>query len=206
MLTTEVSAEQLERVRAIYAEAFPPELSADFDSLLADRLVVRVAGDGTPEGLAVLRPLGRTGWVFLRYYAVGVRGGGVGTAMLGELADLLGSEGAGLLVWDVEDPDEEGLAEEQVVEHRRRIAFYERAGGVLLPVTDYAPPHGDDLPGDEPSGRAPHLRLMCLPLAGAEVPPVRDVLLAAMTLRYDLDPQHPAVLRALASISAGSTG
>ncbi|WP_300646210.1 hypothetical protein [Nocardioides sp.] len=201
MLTTEVSAEQLERVRAIYAEAFPPELSADFDSLLADRLVVRVAGDGTPEGLAVLRPLGRTGWVFLRYYAVGVRGGGVGTAMLGELADLLGSEGSSLLVWDVEDPDEEGLAEEQVVEHRRRIAFYERAGAVLLPVTDYAPPHGDDL-GDH----VPHLRLMCLPLAGAEVPPVRDVLLAAMTLRYNLHPQHPAVLRALASVPAGSTG
>lgn len=197
MLTTEVSAGQLEQVRAIYAEAFPPELSADFDSLLADRLVVRVAEDGTAEGLAVLRPLEGTGWVFLRYYAVGVRGGGVGTAMLGELGDLLGSEGSRLLVWDVEDPDEEGISEEHVVEHRRRIAFYERAGGVLLPVTDYAPPHGDDL-GDH----VPHLRLMCLPLAGAEVPPTRDVLLAAMTLRYDLDPQHPAVLRALASVRA----
>ena len=197
MLTTEVSAGQLEQVRAIYAEAFPPELSADFDSLLADRLVVRVAEDGTAEGLAVLRPLGGTGWVFLRYYAVGVRGGGVGTAMLGELGDLLGSEGSRLLVWDVEDPDEEGISQEHVVEHRRRIAFYERAGGVLLPVTDYAPPHGDDL-GDH----VPHLRLMCLPLAGAEVPPTRDVLLAAMTLRYDLDPQHPAVLRALASVRA----
>lgn len=201
MLTTEVSAEQLERVRAIYAEAFPPELSADFDSLLADRLVVRVAEDGTPEGLAVLRPLGGTGWVFLRYYAVGVRGGGVGTAMLGELADLLGAEGHRLLVWDVEDPDEAGLSEAHVVEHRRRIAFYERAGGVLLPVTDYAPPHGEDL-----DGHVPHLRLMCLPLAGAGLPPTREVLLAAMTLRYDLDPQHPAVLRALASIPSGSTG
>lgn len=201
MLTTEVSTEQLEQVRAIYTDAFPPELSADFESLLADRLVVRVAGDGTPEGLAVLRPLGGTGWVFLRYYAVGVRGGGVGTRMLGELADLLAEEGNRLLVWDVEDPDEAGLPEEHVVEHRRRIAFYERAGGVLLPVTDYAPPHGDDL-GDH----VPHLRLMCLPLAGAPLPATRDVLLAAMTLRYDLDPQHPAVLRALASIPAGSTG
>ena len=205
MLTTDaarLSEEQLARVRAIYDEAFPPELSADFDSLLADRLVVRLADDGTPEGLAVLRRLGGTGWVFLRYYAVGVRGGGVGTAMLGQLADLLGSEGHSLLVWDVEDPDEPGLSEAHVVEHRRRIAFYERAGGVLQPVTDYAPPHGDDLPGGDSSGHAPHLRLMCLPLAGAEVPPTRDVLLAAMTLRYDLDPQHPAVLRALASIRA----
>ena len=200
MLTTDaagLSDGQLARVRAIYDEAFPPELSADFDSLLADRLVVRLADDGTPEGLAVLRPLGGTGWVFLRYYAVGVRGGGVGTTMLGELADLLGSEGSSLLVWDVEDPDEPGLSEAHVVEHRRRIAFYERAGGVLLPVTDYAPPHGEDL-GDH----VPHLRLMCLPLAGTAVPPTRDVLLAAMTLRYDLDPQHPAVLRAVASLTA----
>ena len=200
MLTTEVSPAQLEAVRAIYEDAFPPDLRADFDSLLSDRLVVRVADDGTPEGLAVLRDLSGTGWVFLRYYAVGVRGGGVGTAMLGELAQLLGSEGHRLLVWDVEDPDESGLSDDHVLEHRRRIAFYERAGGVLLPVTDYAPPHGDDLPGDEPSGHAPHLRLMCLPLAGAELPPTREVLLAAMTLRYDLDPAHPAVLAALASI------
>lgn len=199
MLTTDaagLSQEQLARVRAIYDEAFPPELSADFDTLLADRLVVRVAEDGTPEGLAVLRPLGETGWTFLRYYAVGVRGGGVGTAMLGELADLLASEDGSLLVWDVEDPDEPGLSEAHVVEHRRRIAFYERAGGVLLPVTDYAPPHGADL--DE---HAPALRLMCLPLGGAGLPPTRDVLVAAMTLRYDLDPQHPAVLRALAGIT-----
>ena len=197
MLTTEVTPGQLERVRAIYEDAFPPDLRADFDTLLADRLVVRVAGDGTPEGLAVLRDLGDTGWVFLRYYAVGVRGGGVGTAMLGQLADLLGSEGSRLLVWDVEDPDEPDLSEEHVVEHRRRIAFYERAGGVLLPVTGYAPPHGDDL-----DGHAPALRLMALPLGGADLPPAREVLLAAMTLRYDLPPDHPAVRRALASLEA----
>ncbi len=196
MLTTEVDDAQLAAVRAIYEDAFPADLRADFDSLLADRLVVRLDEAGAPEGLAVLRPLGDTGWVFLRYYAVGVRGGGVGTAMLGELAALLGTEGSTLLVWDVEDPDEPGLGVHEVEEHRRRIAFYERAGGVLLPVRDYAPPHGDDL-----DDHAPHLRLMCLPLSpGTPAPPARDVLLAAMTLRYDLAPDHPALLRALASI------
>ena len=195
MLTTEVDTAQLAVVRAIYEDAFPADLRADFDSLLDDRLVVRVAEGGAPEGLAVLRPLGGTGWVFLRYYAVGVRGGGVGTAMLGELAALLTDEGCSLLVWDVEDPDEPGLAAHEVDEHRRRIAFYERAGGLLLPVRDYAPPHGDDL-----DDHAPHLRLMCLPLGGAPAPAPRDVLLAAMTLRYELEPDHPAVLRALDSL------
>lgn len=196
MLTTEVSAVQLEAVRAIYEDAFPPELRADFDGLLADRLVVRVSDAGAPEGLAVLRDLGDTGWVFLRYYAVGVRGGGIGTTMLGELADLLATEGSTLLVWDVEDPDEPGLSEEHVAEHRRRIAFYERAGGVVLPVTDYAPPHGEDL-GDH----APQLRLMCLPLGG-DSPSAREVLLTTMLLRYELPPEHPAVQRALASLPA----
>ena len=182
MLTTEVDTAQLAVVRAIYEDAFPADLRADFDSLLDDRLIVRVAEAGAPEGLAVLRPLGGTGWVFLRYYAVGVRGGGVGTAMLGELAALLTDEGCSLLVWDVEDPDEPGLAAHEVEEHRRRIAFYE-------------PPHGDDL-----DDHAPHLRLMCLPLGGASAPAPRDVLLAAMTLRYELEPDHPAVLRALDSL------
>ena len=203
MLTTEVDAGQLALVRAIYEDAFPADLRADFDSLLADRLVVRVTEAGAPEGLAVLRPLGGTVWVFLRYYAVGVRGGGVGTAMLGELAALLAEEGATLLVWDVEDPDEPGLDAHEVEEHRRRIAFYERAGGLLLPVRDYAPPHGEDLPGDgaaDQGGHAPSLRLMCLPIGEHAAPPARDVLLAAMTQRYDLAPDHPAVVRALDSL------
>jgi hypothetical protein len=153
---------------------------------------VRVSPSGSPEGLAILRALRGTSWVFLRYYAVGVRGGGIGSAMLGELASLLAAEGSTLLVWDVEDPDEPGLSEDHVTEHTRRIAFYERAGGVLLPVLGYAPPHGDDL-----EGHAAHLRLMAMPLAGTALPPARDVLLGAMTLRYDLSPGHPAVLRAL---------
>lgn len=189
---TSLADQQVAGVRAIYEDAFPPDLRADFDALLVDRLVVRVSDDGDPEGLALVRPLPGTEWVFLRYYAVGVRGGGVGTAMLGELAALLAAEGATLLVWDVEDPDEPGLSAEHVVEHRRRIAFYERAGGVLLPVVGYAPPHGADL-----AGHAPSLRLMCLPLGGAAVPDARDVLVGAMTLRYGLSPDHPALRRAL---------
>lgn len=201
MLTTDLDARQLAAVRAIYEDAFPEDLRADFESLLVDRLVVRLSPAGAPEGLAVLRPLGDTGWVFLRYYAVGVRGGGVGTAMLGELAAMLADEGSTLLVWDVEDPDEPGLGEQAVLEHRRRIAFYERAGGVLLPVRDYAPPHGDDLPDEDEDGHAPCLRLMCLPLGDGDPPPAREVLLTAMTLRYDLAPDHPAVLRALATLS-----
>ncbi|TIC86473.1 hypothetical protein [Nocardioides sp. GY 10127] len=190
-----LSVEQVGAVRAIYEDAFPAELRADFDALLVDRLLVRVSPAGEPEGLALVRALGGTGWTFLRYYAVGARGGGVGSAMFADLRRVLAAEGGSLLVWDVEDPDEPGLHAHEVDEHRRRIRFYERNGGVLLPVTDYAPPHGDDL-----AGHAPRLRLMCAPLGDSALPPTRDVVLAAFTLRYDLAPSHPAVLAALASI------
>ena len=43
MLTTEVDTAQLAVVRAIYEDAFPADLRADFDSLLDDRLVVRLS-------------------------------------------------------------------------------------------------------------------------------------------------------------------
>ncbi|MBF4163059.1 GNAT family N-acetyltransferase [Nocardioides acrostichi] len=189
-------AATLAGVRAIYEDAFPADLRADFESLLSDRLVVRVDAGGAPEGFALVRALGDTGWTFLRYYAVGVRGGGIGSAMLDELCALLAGEGGALLVWDVEDPDEPGLSAAHVEEHRRRIAFYERNGGVLLPVRDYAPPHGADLDGHDPA-----LRLMCRVLDGGPTPPAADVLLAAMTLRYEVPADHPAVQRALASLS-----
>ncbi|ANH39707.1 hypothetical protein I601_3300 [Nocardioides dokdonensis FR1436] len=103
-------ADQLGRVRDIYDEAFPEELRVPFEDLLVDRLLVRVSGSGQPEGLAVVRALGPTGWTFLRYYAVGARGGGIGSAMLDQLAAALAREGGSLLVWDVEDPDEPGLS------------------------------------------------------------------------------------------------
>ena len=48
MLTTEVDTAQLAVVRAIYEDAFPEDLRADFDSLLVDRL----GGDATIGGVA----------------------------------------------------------------------------------------------------------------------------------------------------------
>ena len=72
-------------------------------------MLVRLDTHDRPEGLAVVRELGSTGWTFLRYYAVGARGGGTGSAMLEQLAAQLSREGGSLLVWDVEDPDEPGL-------------------------------------------------------------------------------------------------
>lgn len=180
---------ELDAVRAIYESAFPEELTVPFADLLADRLLVRVEHDG-PSGFALVRDLGPTGWTFLRYYAVGRRGRGIGSSMWADLTGLLAAEGRTRLVWDVEDPDEPGLPDHAVDEHRRRIAFYERLGGRLLPVREYLPPHDD--------GHAPALRLMDQPLR-PDLPEVelRALVEGVYERRYGLPADSPVVRRTL---------
>lgn len=180
---------ELGAVRGIYEDAFPDDLRVPFRDLFVDRLLVRVEDDG-PTGLALLRDLGPTGWTFLRYYAVGARGRGTGSAMWADLVELLAGEGRTRLVWDVEDPDEPGIGPELVEEHRRRIAFYERLGGRLRPVRDYLPPHDD--------GHAPRLLLMDRPLVEPEpAVPLRTLVEEIYARRYGVAPDSPVVRRTL---------
>ena len=183
-----LSAAEVAAIREVYEEAFPEQLRAPFEDLLVDRLLVLLDEDG-PAGLALVRDLPGTTWTFLRYYAVGRRGRGTGTAMWAELTALLGSEGRTRLVWDVEDPDEAGLSASSETEHRRRIAFYERLGARLLAVRDYHPPHGD--------GHAPQLRLMDLPLGAGDAASLREVVEGVYRLRYGVAADDPAVRRTL---------
>ena len=182
------SADELAAVRGIYEDAFPEELRAPFDDLLVDRLLVLLDEDG-PAGLALVRDLAGTTWTFLRYYAVGRRGQGIGSAMWGELTSLLTDEGRTRLIWDVEDPDEPGLAPAAVDEHRRRIVFYERLGGRLLPVREYHPPHDD--------GHEPRLLLMDTALGAGDRAGLRELVEGVYWLRYGRDPDHPHVRRTL---------
>jgi hypothetical protein len=189
---SQLSPAQLARVERIYAEAFPDELRAPFPDLFADRMLVLVDEDG-PAGLALVRDLAGTTWTFLRYYAVGRKGQGTGSLMWGELTATLAAEGRTRLVWDVEDPDEPGLTEQSVAEHRRRIAFYERLGGRLLPVREYHPPHDD--------GHEPRLLLMDVPLGPGDRATLRELVEGVYWLRYGRDPEHPNVRRTLLASS-----
>jgi GNAT superfamily N-acetyltransferase len=183
-----LSPEQRDAVRAVYEDAFPDELRVPFDNLFVDRMLVLLDEDG-PAGFALVRDLEATSWTFLRYYAVGRRGRGTGSAMWGRLTDRLAAEGRTRLVWDVEDPDETGLSPELVEEHRRRIVFYERLGGRLHPVRDYLPPHDD--------GHAPHLLLMDVPLADEPEPPLRDLVETVYLRRYGVPAEDAVVRRTL---------
>lgn len=194
------------RLVALYDEAFPDELSAPFASLLVDRMLAFVPAAGASEevlGLALLRdlrPTGTapdgpddTGWTFLRYFAVGPRGAGVGSAALRSLADLLRAERRTVLAWDVEDPDEPGVAEATVRDDLRRIAFYERNGATLLPAREYRPPHED--------GSEPWLRMMALPLGPEPLPPTADLVRAVLLHRYGCPADHPATRRTLETLT-----
>ncbi|GAA1773038.1 hypothetical protein GCM10009795_018960 [Nocardioides hankookensis] len=183
-----LSAEQRGTVRAIYEDAFPDELQVPFDDLFVDRMLVLLDEDG-PAGFALVRDLDETPWTFLRYYAVGRRGRGTGSAMWRLLTDRLAAEGRTRLVWDVEDPDEAGLSSELVDEHRRRIVFYERLGGRLRPVRDYLPPHDD--------GHAPQLLLMDTPLADEPEPALRDLVETVYLRRYGVPADDATVRRTL---------
>src|ERR1700761_2448779 len=62
------------RGRGISEGGFPDWLRADFGSLLAGRqpgeLPLALTEEGRPVGFAMLRPLGPTGWMYLRFFVV----------------------------------------------------------------------------------------------------------------------------------------
>lgn len=188
----------VERVRGIFEAGFPAWLRADFESLLEGRqpgeLPLALTEDGQPVGFAMLRPLGPTGWMYLRYFVVDEarRGQGLGGILWTHLTERL-RPSYSLLILDVEDPDEPGTEQEEVQLRSRRIAFYRRHGASVLPVTGYRTPHGDD-------GQGPWtpMRLMAAGLTAGDPPMVtsaglRAVVEAVYLHRWSLAPDHPQV-------------
>ena len=186
-------------VRRIYEDGFAPQLRADFATLTTGRedgeIALALLDDGQPCGFVMLRPLGDTGWMFLRYLVAGRRGQGLGGIMWDQLMARLRTDGYSLLVWDVEDPDEPGPDADEVAIRRRRISFYERHGGRLLPIRGYGNPHGDEWTP---------MRLMAAPTAAgpaggpaaglpAGLPATAAVLAAVYEYPWELGPSHPHV-------------
>lgn len=188
-------------VREIYESGFSPRERADFGSLL-DRcqpgeLALALTGPAGPCGFAVLRPLGTTGWMFLRYFVVAAqrRGQGLGGVLWERLTGWLRGSGYTLLVFDVEDPAEPACPPDEVRTRSRRIAFYQRHGAGLLPVTGYRNPHL----GSGPPGWLPML-LMAAGLTESTPPTateagLRAVVAAVYRYRWSLAPDHPQVRR-----------
>jgi hypothetical protein len=186
-----LGAEGVGQVRHIYEDGFAAHLRAGFISLTTgredDESALALVHSGEPRGFVMLRPLGGTGWMFLRYFVAGQRGQGLGAIMWDQLMAWLLAGGYPLLVWDVEDPDEPGCDPAEVEIRNRRIRFYERHGGRLLPVQGYGNPHGDDWTP---------MRLMAAPAAAGPasgLPGTPAIVAAVYQYRWRLDPGDPRV-------------
>ena len=183
-------------VRRIFEDGFAPHLRSEFGTLTSGRepgeIPLALVHEGQPRGFVMLRPLGRTGWMFLRYFVVDqhVRGQGLGGIMWDRLMARLHADGYPLLVWDVEDPDEPGTGPDEVRIRQRRIAFYQRHHGRVLPIAGYGNPHGDEWTP---------MRLMAAPTAdqagdgAATGPGTAAVLGAVYEFRWRLGPADPRV-------------
>jgi GNAT superfamily N-acetyltransferase len=171
-----------ETVRRIYEDGFPVHLRSEFNSLTTGRqdgeLSLALLEDGQPRGFAMLRPLGGTGWMYLRYFVVDgrLRGHGVGGILWDLLADQLAADGYTLLVFDVEDPAEPGCDPDEVTIRTRRITFYERHGARLLPVSGYEVPE---------AGGWVRLLLLSAPIGDGPRAPVPDVVDAVYRFRWE---------------------
>jgi GNAT superfamily N-acetyltransferase len=197
---------RVSEIRRIYEDGFAPHLRADFASLTTgredDESALALMQGGEPRGFVMVRPLGGTGWMFLRYLVAGQRGQGLGGIMWDQLMAWLREAGYPLLVWDVEDPDEPGCDPAEVQIRNRRIRFYERHGGHLLPVRGYGNPHDDDSvsndignDGTGSDGR-PHwtpMRLMAAATADAGLPGTPAIVAAVYRYRWRLESDDPQI-------------
>jgi len=187
----------IDDIRRIYETGFAPHLRADFSSITSQRqpgeLAFALRQDEQPRGFAMLRPLGATGWIFLRYFVVeeGQRGRGLGGILWRQVTGRLRDLGYTLLIFDVEDPDEPDCGQEEVQIRTRRIGFYRHQGASLLPVSGYRTPHGSA----EDPGWTPML-LMSAPLTAGRpvsVVPAGEIVTAVYRYRWSLPPDHPQV-------------
>jgi GNAT superfamily N-acetyltransferase len=185
-------------VRRIYQDGFPAHQRADFTTLVEQpedgETALALLCRRHPCGFAMLRPLGGTGWTFLRYFVVDqrLRGQGLGGTMWDKLLARLRAEDSTLLVFDVEDPDEPGREQAEFRVRSRRIGFYEGHGARLLPVRGYQTPH-------ENGGQTEWtpMLLMAAPVAAGLPAPGADdaeaIVSAVYQHRWGLESAHPRV-------------
>ena len=132
------------RVRQMYEEAFPASVRAPWEEIenpRSDEEILVWQANGKPVAFLLVRRLGPTSAVFVRYLAVdrAARGSGVGSEFWSEFVRRASAEGVTTVLLDVEDPDTDPA---HATEHRRRIAFYERLGLSRIPGEYVPPDHG----------------------------------------------------------------
>lgn len=205
--SSELTPSQLDRASEIYEQAFGAHHRVPFAELAAtgpaDMLVAALDGD-EPVGFAALRLLDAARWTFLRYYGVATqrRGAGLGLRFWQLLRSSIEEAGwPGRVAFEVEDPAHAASGEARDVAVAR-IAFWNRCGCRVLPITGFVMP---DITGH--SAPEPML-LMASDSAGKSWPAAElaDLVRAIYARRYQFGPEHPMVVAALESIGEAGSG
>ncbi|SDN43848.1 GNAT family N-acetyltransferase [Allokutzneria albata] len=165
-----LSDDQFDVVQDIFEQAYPDWLRLSIDELDggkgSDRIAVAGMLGEVPVGFAAVRVLPRSGWSFLRYFAITPdrRREGLGRRMWTELVEYLAVNVAPRrLLWEAQLPERAAPGSPQHDARSTALAFYESIGGEVLPVHDYVMPTTLGLPAEP-------MLLMALDPAG----PVKD--------------------------------
>jgi hypothetical protein len=198
---SDLTSSQFRVVGEIYEQAFEAHHRVPFAELAAtgpaDMLVAALDG-GDAVGFAALRRLGAVGWTFLRYYGIVAdrRGAGLGQNFWRSLGPAVEAAGwPARVAFEVEHPDHASNSSAREVAVAR-IAFWNRCGCQMLPITGFVMPDYTGHGSPEP------MLLMANDRARALASPaeVADLVLAIYSGRYQFGPDHPLVVAALASI------
>lgn len=200
-----LDAEQTHGLKTIYEGGFAEQLRAPWSEIVAERAdtedALALVRRDEPVGFALVRALADTGRVFLRYLVIDgrQRGRGIGGILWQHLTAYVRRRGFSMLIWDVEHPDEPAIEPAEREVRLRRIGFYERLGGSLLPIGEYVNPHAHE------SGTLwVPMRLMATSLDGGTVPTdvrgLRRLALDVYAHRYRLGDDEPVVRATLATL------
>jgi len=192
-----VEPEQIEPLRAIMLESFPPEEIVDFDDWLKQiaegKIWLYVAKmHRTMVGVASVVPWVNSDTHLLECLAVGRehRNQTIGAQLLQHVVKSLRALGTvSGIIWEVESDDTDEIPDAERDLRKRRIAFYERNGAQ---VVECAPRYRsfNAIVGGEPL----KMKLMWLPLNDKAEPPrgakLRECVVGIHTLDYGVPPDN----------------
>lgn len=204
-----VESEQIEPLRAIYFDSFPPPERGDFKEWLNEiaegkRWLFLAETARRIIGYASILPWVTVDTHMLEYLAIarGSRNQNYGAQLFQHVAKTMRVLGkAEGIFWEVESDDggvdRYGDAEADL--RKRRIAFYERNGGRIVECAPrYRVP---SLTGGDPL----RMKIMWLPLREGTAPPrgqkVRELIIGSYTVDYGLPADDPLLLAVLKELT-----
>ncbi len=188
-LPARVNPEDIDPLRAIMFDSFPPSQRGDFDRWLngiaeGRHWLYLAETHRTPIGFATIHPWITADAHLLEYLAVAreYRGKNYGAALLQHVIRSVGALGkAEGIILEVESDDDGTAAEREL--RKRRIGFYERNGAQLV---ECAPRFR--VPNMIPGGEPLLEKLMWIPLHDHAAPSrgakLRDCVIGIYTLDY----------------------